>query len=254
MVTLLRVERLRVSVGGREVLRGLDLMIRNQEVHVLFGPNGSGKSTLLATIMGLPRYEVKEGRVLLLGRDITKLKPFERAKLGIAMAFQNPPRVNVKLGYILERLVKKYDDGILNELNALGIAHLLKRNLHHGFSGGEIKRVEMLLTLLQRPRVALLDEPDSGVDVDSLNIIGKVINKLIDEGASILLVTHMGHILRYIEHVDLAHVLIDGRIVYTGEPKEVLNIVLKKGYSFFKDASRRREMYAEIEGSPKGKS
>ena len=229
-MTLLRVEDLHVRVSGREVLRGVDLEVGPGEVHVLMGPNGSGKSTLLRTIMGLRGYEVIRGGVYFEGEPLDGLSPTERALRGIAMLYQNPPRVGVKLGYLVRKMVEKYggDSGIAERV---GILHLLDRELHRGFSGGESKRVELALTVLQRPKLALLDEPDSGVDVDSLRVIASVINDLISRGVAVLLVTHTGGIASHLAGVDRAHVMVGGRIVCSGGFDEVFERVMSSGYA-----------------------
>ncbi len=240
-IELLRVEELYVSINNKEILKGVNLNLNNQEVHVIFGPNGSGKSTLLATIVGLPIYHIEKGRIIYMNEDISGLTPYERAKLGISIAFQNPPKINIRLNYLINQLIRRFKSSTSLSYEEVGIEHLLSRNLYYGFSGGEIKRVEVFLALLQRPRLALLDEPDSGVDVDSLKIIANIINELIEEGSSLIIVTHLGHILKYIEQVDKAHVLINGRIVYTDDPDKVTKIILREGYSYFRNMVKAYE-------------
>ncbi|RLF25263.1 MAG: ABC transporter ATP-binding protein [Thermoprotei archaeon] len=227
MKPLLEVKDLYVEASGQVILQGINLGINEHEVHVLMGPNGAGKSTLLRVIMGDPRYKIVRGTIKFKGKTIDSLKPYERARMGIAMAYQTPPKVSVKLSYLLNKLGNPGSDDHLIEL--LNLKHLLDRNLHYGFSGGEAKRAELLLTIKQRPELALLDEPDSGVDVDSLAVIGKAINELIEKGASILLVTHMGHILKYLKRVDVLHVIVGGRMAYSGDP-EFIDEILSKGY------------------------
>ena len=237
MSNLLELRNLRVEVGGREVIKGVNLRVRKGgELHVLMGPNGAGKSTLLRALIGDPRYRVVKGSILFNGKEINSLKPYERAKLGIAIAYQNPPRVGVKLGYLLGKLCSLYGvnpNGVLKSLTEkLKVKHLYNRDLYHGFSGGEAKRTELLITMLQKPRLALLDEPDSGVDIDSLAVVGEVVNELVESGSSVLLVTHTGHVLRYVKRVDALHVMVDGRLAYSGGP-EVLGELLELGYTRF---------------------
>ncbi len=235
-MTLLGVKNLRVKIEGSEILKGVSLSVNRGEIHLIFGPNGSGKSTLLKAIMGLPEYEVVSGDIIFEGRSLVGLPPYERAKLGIALAFQNPPTIHVKLEDLALRLARRFksDLGLLDEL---ALRDLVSRRLHDGFSGGESKRVELALALLQNPRLLLLDEPDSGVDVDSLRIVTRAINKAVDHGTSVILVTHSGHIARLLKRVDAAHVLIKGRIVHTGSAKEILDILESYGYSYFRQVS-----------------
>jgi len=229
-----KVEDLWVKVQGHDkyILKGVDLSIGKGEVHVLMGPNGSGKSTLLKTIIGMPQYKIARGTILFMGKEVNNLKPYERAKMGIGIAFQSPPRIRVKTEYLIKLITTKFRTRLL-PYEEYGISHLVSRDLYNGFSGGEMKRTEMYLTILQRPKLALLDEPDSGVDVDSLALIAKGIEQLMEEGASILLVTHLGYILKYLDVVTKLHVMINGKIVYSGEPEKALDLILTHGYSYF---------------------
>ncbi len=226
---LLRIEDLRVRAEGRLVLKGVDLRVGEGELHVLLGPNGAGKSTLLRVIMGYPHYEVVGGKVLFRGRDLLKYKMWERARMGIALAHQYPPPVSVRLSYLVEVMARRFKSGgeVLDDLIP---RQLLNRLLHHGFSGGESKRVELALTILQRPALALLDEPDSGVDVDAVKVVAKAINRLLDEGASVLLVTHTGFVAKYLKRVDKAYIMLDGRIKLTGDFDQLFELVMRRGY------------------------
>ncbi|MDW8036313.1 MAG: ATP-binding cassette domain-containing protein, partial [Candidatus Korarchaeum sp.] len=183
-MAMLKVENLTVRVGGKEVLNEVSLEVGESEVVALLGPNGSGKSTLLHTIMGKPGYEVVSGRIMLDGLDITDLSPSERAKLGIGIMMQLPPALRgVRLRDLLKRLSNIYGadmDHLRKFAEELRVSNLLDRELHRGFSGGEMKRVELLLLAAQSPKLALLDEPDSGVDLESLPVLGKVINEIIE--------------------------------------------------------------------------
>ncbi|MHA1593893.1 MAG: ABC transporter ATP-binding protein [Candidatus Baldrarchaeia archaeon] len=232
MSNLLEVRDLSVRAGGKEILHGVNLSIREGDVGVLMGPNAAGKSALLKTIMGDPRYEIVRGSILFNGVKINDLKPYERVKLGIALAFQNPPRIGIKLGYFIDKLSEEFGSNADSVIDELGIRQLVGRELFHGFSGGEMKKTELFITLLQRPRLALLDEPDSGVDIDSLSVIASMINRLIDAGSSVLLVTHTGHILRYLRRLDVIHVMINGKIVYSGDPS-IMEKILRYGYEKF---------------------
>jgi len=221
-----------VSVEGTTVLKGVSLAIPQGELHVIMGPNGSGKSTLLASIMGLPHVRIESGKIIFEGRDITNLPPYERARLGIALAYQNPPEIKgVKLRDIAKFMLEKYsceDSALLSKM--LRVDALLNRDLFVGFSGGEKKRAELFLSLLQSPKLAMLDEPDSGVDIESADNIARVIDLLIRKGGSVILVTHTGLITSRLSRIDRVHILIDGRIAYTGSPDEVLPVVFKFGY------------------------
>jgi len=221
-----------VSVEGTTVLKGVSLAIPPGELHVIMGPNGSGKSTLLASIMGLPHVRIESGKIIFEGRDITNLPPYERARLGIALAYQNPPEIKgVKLRDIAKFMLEKYsceDSALLSKM--LRVDALLNRDLFVGFSGGEKKRAELFLSLLQSPKLAMLDEPDSGVDIESADNIARIIDLLIRKGGSVILVTHTGLITSRLSRIDRVHILIDGRIAYTGSPDEVLPVVFKFGY------------------------
>lgn len=232
-MTLLKLEDLRVKIGETEVVRGVNLEVEAGEVHLLFGPNGSGKSTLLRAIMGLPSYSITGGRIIFEGRDISALKTYERAALGIALMHQNPRPISVKLRQIVVELSKKYgsDPELIRNLNLDG---LMDRELYKGFSGGEIKRTELALILLQKPKLALLDEPDSGVDLWSLRVVGKIVNELAAQGVGVLLVTHTGAIAEHIRNVAKTHVLVNGRIVASGELPAILKTIRERGYGAFK--------------------
>lgn len=228
---MLRINGLKVEVADKMVLKGIDLEIPRGEVHALFGPNGSGKTSLIMAILGFPNFRVVSGGIWLNGVDITAMPINERVRLGIGVAFQNPPAIRgVKLGDILNLLAER-------EVDAEGLAErvnipreFLGRDINLGFSGGELKRSEILQVLAQRPDFAIFDEPDSGVDVENLKVVGRAINSFV-KGRSGLLVTHLGHILRYIK-ADEAHVMIDGTIACSGKPIKILSQILKEGYKW----------------------
>ena len=236
---MLEIKQLTVAVEGKVILQDINLNIGTGETHVLFGPNGSGKTTLLMAIMGFPRYQVTRGSIIFKGRDITRLSLDERARLGVGMSFQRPPvvrgvrardMVSVSLGdredrAIIDRLAEKAD-----------MTELLDREINYGFSGGEIKRSELVQLLAQRPELTLLDEPESGVDLVNIALIGKLINELLDKGCHIrarkcmgLIITHTGHILDYV-NARTGYVMIDGRISGGGDPHEILATIKEKGY------------------------
>jgi Fe-S cluster assembly ATP-binding protein len=232
---VLELEGLGVEVDGREILHDIDLSIRNGETHVLFGPNGSGKTTLLMTVMGFPRYRVSSGHILLHGEDITDLPPDERSRRGIGMMFQRPPTVR---GVSLQQLVdiccgNDLDlDALAGKLN---LEKFLSRDVNYGFSGGEIKRSELLQLLAQDPEVALLDEPESGVDMENLQLVGNAIRKLLQKNLHRkrsncgLIITHTGYILDYVE-ADHGQVLLNGTIICSGNPREQLETIRQSGF------------------------
>lgn len=229
---LLELEKLSVCVEEKKIIEEVSMVIEPGEVHVVMGPNGSGKSTLLSAIMGLKNTSICGGRILFEGRDITSLPSYERAKLGVSLAHQQPPEIKgVKLREVASAMVKKYgcsDCMILAK--TLLVDNFMNRDLFVGFSGGEKKRTELFLVMLQNPKLAMLDEPDSGVDVESIDLIARSIETLRSRGTSVILVTHIGAITERLSRIDKVHLLIQGRIVYTGSPDEVLPVVMKFGY------------------------
>jgi len=231
-VVLLEVVDLHAGVDDKEIVRGVDLKVDRGEVHVIMGPNGSGKSTLLSAIMGLPRVRIFGGRIVFDSVDVTDKPCYERAKMGIALAHQSPPAIRgVRLRDIASAILKAYGCSDCIALSKiLNIENLLDRDLFVGFSGGEKKRVELYLVMLQAPKLALLDEPDSGVDVESVESIARAVEAMKMRGTSIILVTHTGMITSRLSRIDRVHVLIDGRIAYSGYPDEVLPIIMKFGY------------------------
>ncbi len=237
---MLRVENLRVEVEGREVLKGVDLELGASEVALLLGPNGSGKSSLIQTLLGNPRYVVRSGRILLDGRDITDLPANERASLGLGAVFQMPSRLRgIRLRDLLKRLAERSGTDyqrLVRMAEDMGAAHLLDRDLHAGFSGGEVKRAEVLLLAAQRPKVALLDEPDSGVDLDSLPVLGRSIMSVVSEDGdraqerrSALVVTHTGHIAKYLQ-ASRAFIMVDGVIKCYGDAQAILRDIERYGF------------------------
>ena len=236
-ITLLRIEDLHVEAGGREILKGIDLKIDDGQTCVLFGPNGSGKSTLLAAIMGLGHCTVTKGRILYNDIDITHMPIDERAKLGIGMMMQRPPNiVGVKLKDLVSAVADDKDQ-ILKRSDEFRMDNFLDRDINVGFSGGEIKRSELLQLTAQRPKFILLDEPESGVDLESIDLIGKKVHSLLygdtrcklGKCVSALVITHTGQILDHIG-ADKAYVLNDGRIKCSGRPTDLLKDIRERGY------------------------
>lgn len=228
---MLEVKDLWVGVDGKEILKGVDLVIGDRGKHVLFGPNGVGKSCLAMTIMGIPTYRITKGNIFFNGKDVTTLPINERAALGIGMAFQNPPAIRgVKLGDFLtlcggdvdKHLEKSFLDRSFKD-----------RDLNLGFSGGERKRSELAQLFAMEPELMLLDEIDSGVDINSLGILGKELNSFLSERSS-LIITHHGYILKYLKP-DMAHVLLNGRIVRSGDFNEILHEIEGNGFEGNKD-------------------
>ena len=245
----LEIEKLHVSVNGTEILKGIDLSIGLGEIHAIMGPNGSGKSTLANLIAGKPEYEVTDGTILYEGKDITNLSPDERALIGIFLSFQYavvlPGVRNRKfLKSALDAIRKHRGDQELNarefdKIYRESVAkididiELMKRGVNEGFSGGEKKRNEMLQLCLLNPRLAILDETDSGLDIDALRLVAKVVNDMRSETNSMILVTHYQRMLSYVVP-DFVHVLIDGKIIKSG--KEDLAYELEeKGYEWISE-------------------
>ena len=240
---VLKLEDLSVEIAGKRILNHVDLAVPKGEVHVLFGPNGSGKTSLIQTILGFSSCKVISGKIWFDGVDITHMPINERVKLGIGVAFQNPPTIRgVKLGHIVRSFVggegqaARKDIGLARAVNFP--IEFLDRDLNLGFSGGEVKRSEILQVLAQRPKFVILDEPDSGVDVENLEVIGKTINNFLQRRSG-LIVTHLGHILNYV-NADVAHVLIGGRVACSGKSTKVLSQILKEGYKWCERCLRER--------------
>jgi len=233
---LLEVENLQVELGNRLILDGVSFELRSSEIHLLFGPNGSGKTTLVGAIAGLPMYRVVSGRILFMGEDIMNKSVEERAKLGIGVGFQNPPEITgVKLEDLLKLCLGKspkeeFSDEEMHFIESFRLKDFLKRETHVGFSGGERKRSEILQLLFLKPKLLLLDEPDSGVDVESLKLVAGEIQRYIESsGASALIITHKGDILDYV-NARYGCVLLNGKIHCFKDPKYVFEDIKQEGY------------------------
>jgi Fe-S cluster assembly ATP-binding protein len=247
---LLEIKGLHVAVGTVEILKGLDLAVNLGEVHAIMGPNGSGKSTLANVVAGRPGYEVTQGEILYEGENLLEMAPDERAKAGIFMAFQYPvelPGIRNRelLRTALDALrehrgekriaIREFNKLLEEKARAVGLdAELMKRNVNEGFSGGEKKRNEILQMSVLDPKLALLDETDSGLDIDALKIVAEGVNRFRGPEKAIVLVTHYQRILNYITP-DYVHVLIGGRIVRSGGP-ELAHDLEAKGYEWLKES------------------
>jgi len=236
---MLEIEQLTVAIDGKEILHDLSFSIKAGETHVLFGPNGSGKTTLLMAIMGAPRYRVTKGSIIFKGKDIVGLSTDERARLGIGMSLQRPPVVRgVKTRDMVAACIGegKSEETIARIVEEAHMGDLIDRDINYGFSGGEIKRSELMQLLAQQPDLALLDEPESGVDLVNIALIGELINELLqkehpirDRRRSGLIITHTGYILDYV-NARTGYVMLDGTIVCEGDPHEILETIKNKDY------------------------
>ena len=236
----LEIRDLRVAVEGHEILHGVDLDVSKGETHALMGPNGSGKSTLSYAIMGHPSYEIAGGTITMKGEDVTEMTPDERAQLGLFLAMQYPTEVpGVSLTNFLRQAVSAVRDEdvpvrqfmteLREEFEALGMDEkFLQRNVNEGFSGGEKKRFEILQMAMLRPEIAVLDETDSGLDIDAVRIVAEGVNRLSGPELGTLIITHYTRILQYITP-DRVHVMHGGRIVQSGG-RELADELEEKGY------------------------
>ncbi len=243
---MLRIENLHVSVGDNEILKGIDLNINPGEVHAIMGPNGSGKSTLAHVLAGRDGYEITAGSISYQGHDLTEMAPEERAREGVFLAFQYPLEIpGVSNIYLLKaalNAIRKHQG--LGELDAMDFLTIVKaktklvdmderflyRAVNEGFSGGEKKRNEILQMAVLEPRLAILDETDSGLDIDALKTVSDGINALRSDERSFILVTHYQRLLDYVKP-DYVHVLVDGKLVKTGTAELALELE-EKGYGW----------------------
>ncbi len=243
---MLIIEELKVEVGGKEILQDVNLHVPPGETHILFGPNGSGKTTLMMTIMGFSEYSVTRGKIIFKGVDVTYMPVHERARLGIGIMFQRPPTINgLSSRHMVEICAgdRKVDiDKLSDQLQFKGF---LERDVNSNLSGGEIKRSELLQLAAQQPDMLLLDEPGSGVDLESIAILGDTINSLLNRGVqkqpscqkaiidekpkSALVITHTGHILDYIT-ADRGQVLYHGQLRCSRNAREILKWIREYGY------------------------
>lgn len=243
---MLLIEELKVEVGDKEILKNVNLHVPPGETHILFGPNGSGKTSLMMTIMGFSGYRVTRGKITFKGEDVTHMPLNERARLGIGVLFQRPPTIN---GLSTRRMVEICAGDRTVDVDGLSSAlkfdAFLDRDVNHNLSGGEIKRSELLQLSAQEPDMVLLDEPESGVDLESIALLGESINTLLHRGVkrnpacqqicttetpkSGLVITHTGHILDYIT-ADRGQVLYNGRLRCSNNAREILKWIREYGY------------------------
>lgn len=241
-MAVLEVKNLHVSIEDREILKGVNLTMKTGEIHAIMGPNGTGKSTLSAAIMGNPNYEVTEGEILLDGENILELEVDERARAGIFLAMQYPSEIpgitNAEFMRAAMNATRPEDDKIsvrdfitkLDEkMDLLDMQEeMAERYLNEGFSGGEKKRNEILQLLMMEPTFAILDEIDSGLDIDALQVVSKGVNQMRGDNFGALIITHYQRLLNYITP-DIVHVMMDGRVVKTGGP-ELAHQLEAEGY------------------------
>jgi Fe-S cluster assembly ATP-binding protein len=246
---MLFIEDLQVELGGRVILDHIDLEIMPGETHVLFGPNGSGKTSLLMTIMGYPQYRVIKGKIIFKGQDITNAPINERARLGIGMSYQRPPTIHGLKTRQMVDICSRGRADVEEMAGKVNFVNFLERDVNAGFSGGEIKRSELLQLLAQDPDLMLFDEPESGVDLENIALVGRTIAALLQRDHEILqeasktkmqlkrertkmglIITHTGYILDYV-NADKGQVLFDGMLSCVSNPREILTCIGESGYA-----------------------
>ena len=250
-MAVLEIKDLHVQRDGKNILKGVNLKTGPGQVHAIMGPNGSGKSTLAYTLLGHPKYEVTQGDILLDGESILGLKAHERAKKGLFLGFQYPTEVSgVGYSHFLrtsynalskalqgdERevfiTVREFQNYLKKNINAVGLSdEFLSRYLNEGFSGGEKKRSEVLQMSVLKPKISILDEPDSGLDIDAVQAVAKAISEVSGKDSTTIIITHYARILTYLDKLDHVHVFVDGQIMKSGDAT-LANELEKKGYEW----------------------
>jgi len=250
-MTVLEIKDLHVSIGEKEILKGVNLKTGPGEVHAIMGPNGSGKSTLAYTILAHPKYKVTKGDILLDGESILKLKADERAKKGLFLGFQYPTEVSgVGFSHFLRTsynalskalqgddrevfiTVREFQKYLKENLHEVGLKdEFLSRYLNEGFSGGEKKRSEVLQMAVLKPKISILDEPDSGLDIDSVQSVAKAINEVSGKDSTTIVITHYARILKFFKKLDFVHVFAEGKIIKSGDAS-LADELEKKGYQW----------------------
>jgi Fe-S cluster assembly ATP-binding protein len=227
---MLKIKNLKAKIRGKEILKGINLNVPKGKTYILFGPNGSGKTSLLMAILGFPKYKIT-GKIIFKNKDISKLSIDKRARLGIALSFQRPPTIK---GLKLNELVEIYSGAKKKEIEKLAekikAKNILQRGVNENFSGGEIKKAEILQVLAQDPDLLLIDEPESGVDVENIDVLGRALKEFLkSKEKSALIITHSGAILKYIK-ADKGFVMVDGKITCQGDAKTIFKTIQKLGY------------------------
>jgi len=250
-MTVLEIKDLHVTIGGKEILKGVNLKTGPDEVHAIMGPNGSGKSTLAYTLLGHPKYQVTKGDILFDGKSILDLKADERAKHGLFLGFQYPTEVSgVGYSHFLRTsynalskalqgdnrevfiTVREFQKYLKHNLKQVGLPdEFLTRYLNEGFSGGEKKRSEVLQMAVLKPKISILDEPDSGLDIDAVQSVAKAISEVSTKDSTVILITHYARILRFLKKLDYVHVFSKGKVVMTGDAS-LADELEKKGYDW----------------------
>ncbi|MDO5484049.1 MAG: ABC transporter ATP-binding protein [Desulfovibrionaceae bacterium] len=243
---MLEIRNLHVSVQGTPVLKGIDLHVAPGETFILFGPNGSGKTTLLLSLMGFSGYEVTAGQIIFKGEDITHAPMYERARLGLGMSFQRPPTIHgLPTGKLVELCAHGRPIDIPDLARRVHFDQFLARDVNAGFSGGELKRSELLQLMAQQPDLLLFDEPESGVDLENMALVGRTVRHLLDgmpdtcsatlreraqrRSTSGLIITHTGHILEYV-NAHRGQVMYNGKLCCEARPREILDHIAQHGY------------------------
>jgi len=252
----LEIKDLCVSREGKEILKGVNLKTGPGEVHAIMGPNGSGKSTLAYTLLGHPKYQVTSGDILLDGESILKLKTDERAKKGLFLGFQYPTEVSgVGFSHFLRTsynalskalqgddrevfiTVREFQNYLKQNINAVGLRdEFLSRYLNEGFSGGEKKRSEVLQMAVLKPKISILDEPDSGLDIDAVQSVAKAISEVSDKDSTTIVITHYARILNFLDKLDYVHVFANGKVIKSGDAALAQELE-KRGYDWVLEES-----------------